>query len=413
MTVLPPGWTETTLEGIQADIPNAITGGPFGSKLGCSDYRKAGVPVIRGSNVGTGERRFYPENFVFVSDEHADKLSAHLAHPGDIILTQRGTLTQVGLVPGDTQWSRFVLSQSQMKLTCNPARADPEYIYYWLLTPEIRDYVNRHTIAAGVPHTNLRIMRDTPVRLPPLAQQRAIAKVLGCIDARANLANTMDDALDRLVRLLFRQQFLHDPNADPSAVPDGQPLPKVADFLNGSAFHSSDFCPPDEGRPIIKIGELKQGIGYHTRYANKPRRPGRPIDDGDILLSWSGTPQTSIGTFLWFGGPAWLNQHIFKIIPKAPHWRAFTYCLLRDLEPHLIELARGRQTTGLGHFTRKDMATVKVPAPSDTAVADFEQLVAPAFARIAANRLLVRNLRQIRETLLVGLTGGDLPIPDL
>ena len=438
MTPLPPGWTICTIDDVKARAPYAIAGGPFGSDLGRADYVESGVPVIRGGNLGAGERRFYTDDLVFIDEAKADALARHTARPGDVVVTQRGTLEQVGLVPAGTPWRRFILSQSQMKITCDPDRADPEYIYYWLLTPEIRDYVARHTIAAGVPHTNLAILRATPVRLPPLAQQRAIARALGHIDARAALADAMNDELDRLVRLVFRAWFFeHDPTSSrargerhasttaeeaalfPATLEPGPvaplpagwqaaPLTRCASFQNGTAFSGADFCAAGRGLPVIKIGEIKRGITDQTRYADDP--PGaRAIDSGDILMSWSGNPHTSIGTFLWHGGPAWLNQHIFKVVPPAPRWRAFTYCLLRELQPRFVQLARSRQTTGLGHVSQKDMHTIVVPRPPDALAEAFERRTAPAFARIAAHGQMLRTLARARATLLVKLTTGELP----
>ena len=443
MSALPPGWVACTLDDIKALAPYAIAGGPFGSDLVRADYVADGVPVIRGGNLGAGERRFYTDDLVFISEAKANQLARHTARPGDVVVTQRGTLEQVGLVPQGTPWRRFILSQSQMKITCNPSRADPEYIYYWLLTPEVRDYVARHTITAGVPHTNLAILRATPVRLPPLDQQRAIARALGRIDARAALAEAINHELDRLARLVFRTWFFqHDPtdslargerhastSADEAALfpaarepspagplPSGWralPLTECATYQNGTAFSGEDFGPDGLGRPVIKIAEIKRGVTDQTRFALDP--PGaRAIDDGDILMSWSGNPHTSIGTFLWSGGPAWLNQHIFKVIPPAPRWRAFTYCLLRELQPRFVELARSRQTTGLGHVSQKDMQTILVPRPPDALAEAFERRTAPIFARIAANGALLPILARARAALLVKLTSGELadtPLP--
>ena len=444
MTVLPPDWVTCTLDDIKAPGPHAIAGGPFGSDLGRADYvphmpDAPAVPVIRGSNLGAGEARFYTDDLVFIAADKAAQLARHTALPGDVVVTQRGTLEQVGMVPAGTPWPRFILSQSQMKITVDPARADPEYIYYWLLTPEIRDHVERHTIAAGVPHTNLTLFRQTPVRLPPLRQQRAIARALGVLDARVALAQAMNDALDRLVRLLFRTWFIEHAPTDSRArgelhastgfteaalfpatreapgpigpLPTGWravPLTTCANFQNGTPFTGGDFCLRGHGKPVIKIGEIKRGITDQTRWAEDP--PGaRAIDDGDLLMSWSGNPHTSIGTFIWHGGPAWLNQHIFNVVPPAPRWRAFTYCLLRELQPRFVQLARSRQTTGLGHVSQKDMKTLIVPRPGDALAEAFERRTAPAFARIAAHGQLQRTLARAREALLVKLTTGELP----
>lgn len=439
---LPPGWRTCVLDDLKADIANAIVGGPFGSELVRSDYTETGVPIIRGTNLGTGERRFYTDDFVFVSEAKADALTRHAAYPGDVIVTQRGTLGQVGLVPAGTQWSRFILSQSQMKLTLDPTKADPEFIYYWLLTPESRDYTERHAITTGVPHTNLAILRQTPVRLPPPDQQRSIASTLGTLDARIETCESMNADLDRLACLLFRTWFrdftptyarrdntLHESTdlAESALFPDDveasqigriprgwvpTPVANLASFNNGTAFDQDDLCPSTHlgSKPIIKIGEIKRGLSDQTQYTRNPRR-SRPIDSGDLLMSWSGNPQTSIGTFLWHGGPAWLNQHIFKVDPPAAHWKSFMYCLLRELQPKFVEFARSKQTTGLGHVTQADLKTLLVARPPDTLVQAFDRRVAPIFAKISANGAMLRDLGKTREHLLVSLTRGTVPAP--
>jgi len=88
-----------------------VAGGPFGSSLGRKDYVDEGVPVIRGAQLSSG-RRFSMDNLVFVGPEKADRHANNLALAGDVIVTQRGTLGQVGLVPEASGHERFLLSQS-------------------------------------------------------------------------------------------------------------------------------------------------------------------------------------------------------------------------------------------------------------------------------------------------------------
>src|SRR5262249_45703662 len=52
--LIPDGWEITTVRGLASSERNAVTGGPFGSKLGRKDYVDDGIPVIRGTNLRVG-----------------------------------------------------------------------------------------------------------------------------------------------------------------------------------------------------------------------------------------------------------------------------------------------------------------------------------------------------------------------
>ena len=181
------------IEDIAACERNALVGGPFGSNLVSRDYVDFGVPVIRGQNLGLG--RWVTGEFAYVGEQKALKLSANWARPGDIVFTQRGTLGQVAVVP-EGPFDRYVISQSQMKLTVDPSKADPLFVYYAFTTNQMQEYVLNHSITTGVPHTNLGILRQTPIPLPPLPEQSAIAHILGTLDDKIELNRRMNETLE-------------------------------------------------------------------------------------------------------------------------------------------------------------------------------------------------------------------------
>lgn len=117
-------WSHVKVEAIKANVRYSLVGGPFGSELTTRDYVEEGVPVIRGTNL-PDERSFNDDNFVFVREEKADQLIANNACPGDVIFTQRGTLGQVGVIPIESRFPRYLISQSQMKLKVNRNRSFP------------------------------------------------------------------------------------------------------------------------------------------------------------------------------------------------------------------------------------------------------------------------------------------------
>ena len=203
-----PGWAEVRLDAIKAPGQYSFVGGPFGSDLTSRDYVSApGVPVIRGTNLGGSESRFIDDGFVYVTERKAGSLHRNIAFPGDLVFTQRGTLGQVAIVPDDCRFPRYVISQSQMKLTVDPSKADRRFVYYAFRFPQSQARLLSRTQATGVPHINLGILKDFVISLPRLSEQRRIADILDKADAvRSKWKQAAAYSLD-LPLAIFRDRF--------------------------------------------------------------------------------------------------------------------------------------------------------------------------------------------------------------
>jgi type I restriction enzyme S subunit len=267
------GWTECTVADIAAPTKNALVGGPFGSNLVQRDYVPSGIPVIRGQNMGFG--RWVSGEFAFVSEEKAQQLAPNTARPGDLIFTQRGTLGQIAIVSTEPH-NRYIISQSQMKLSVDSAKADALFLYYFFTTEEQQDYILRNAIQTGVPHTNLQHLRETPLRLPSLPEQRAIAGVLGALDDKIELNRRMNETLEALAQAEFGR--MKDEGGEVKTVGE------IAE-LNSWTLGTNDELDKIE---YVEISEVSRGnianIQVFQR-GEEPSRARRRLRHGDTVLS--------------------------------------------------------------------------------------------------------------------------------
>ena len=65
-----------------------------------------------------------------------------------------------------------------------------------------------------------------------------------------------------------------------------------------------------QGLPIIRIQNLNDKSASYNRIS-QTYESRYLIHNGDLLFAWA----ASLGTYVWNGGKAWLNQHIFKVEP--------------------------------------------------------------------------------------------------
>src|SRR5690554_5507046 len=193
---------------------------------------------------------------------------------------------------------------------------------------------------------------------------------------------------------------------------DALPLYETAEYVNGAAFKATDFSEDRSGLPIVKIAELKQGVSATTQFTNGTFRERYQIESGDVLYSWSGSPETSLEVFRWFGGKGWLNQHIFKLNFHETHNKHFAFFLLRQIKPLLIRTAQQKQTTGLGHITVADMKRIKIPYPDQRLVSRFSEAVGPIYDRGSEAIQESDLLAQLRDSLLPKLLSGEITLAE-
>ncbi len=133
-------------------------------------------------------------------------------------------------------------------------------------------------------------------------------------------------------------------------------LGDLATYINGYAFKPKDRG--DTGLPIIRIQDLT-GNSYDKGFYNGDDYPSKiEIDNGDVLISWS----ASLGVYLWNGGKALLNQHIFKVEfdKKEIDKDYFIYAVRFSLKK-LRQLTHGAT---MKHIVKKDFENVSIPYPS-------------------------------------------------
>jgi len=200
-------WATQPLGELRAKTKHALVGGPFGSNLVSRDYTDEGIPVIRGCNL-PDDAPFSFDDLVFVSERKADALRPNNAFPGDLIFTQRGTLGQVGIIPKYSPYSRFIISQSQMKLAVHPDKAEARYLYYYFRLPSTVERIQSLAISSRVPHINLNILRKFQVITPPVPIQKRISAVLSAYEELIENNRRRIALLEKLAEEVHREWFV-------------------------------------------------------------------------------------------------------------------------------------------------------------------------------------------------------------
>ncbi|GAA2983344.1 type I restriction enzyme M protein [Microbacterium terrae] len=146
----------------------------------------------------------------------------------------------------------------------------------------------------------------------------------------------------------------------PYKAPHGWEWSRAVDLIhtvNGRAFKPTEWS--SDGLPIIRIQNLNNTKAPFNHFKGEVA-PGHRVEPGDLLISWSGTPGTSFGAFVWDGPPGVLNQHIFKCT-LFEDYRDFICLAINSRLDVLIGDAHGG--VGLQHFTKDKLERLPLPVP--------------------------------------------------
>lgn len=427
-------WRHMTVEQLAAPVPSALSTGPFGSSISSRFFRDTGVPVIRGSNLSEDVGiRLSNKGLAFVSPEKAREYSRSIVRPGDLIFTCWGTIGQIGLIAEDSIYQEYVISNKQMKLTPNADLADSLFLYYAFSEPGMQSEITNQAIGSSVPGFNLGQLRVLRILLPPLAEQQAIARILGALDDKIELNRRMNETLEATARALFQSWFVDfDPvrakaegrppagmdAATAALFPDGfeqsplgliprgwrvGALAEIADITMGQSPPGETYNEAGVGAPFY------QGIRDFT--ARFPSRrvyctaPTRFAEAGDVLFS----VRAPVGSLNVAVERCAIGRGVAALrLKSAP--QGFLLYLLMSNESEWSKFEAGG--TVFGSVSKDDISTLRVLIPDECLVSEFGRLVEPIDARYLSNEMQSRTLAATRDALLPKLLSGEVRVAE-
>lgn len=376
---------------------------------GASVYVEHGTALIRSQNVFNSW--FTKFGLAYISDHIAEKMKGVTVEENDVLLNITGdSVARSCRVPTHVLPAR--VNQHVAIIRTKKDRLDPNYLAHYLVTPRMQATMLSWSGSGGTRKALTKGMIERfEVALPPMEIQKKIATTLSAYNDLIENNRRRITLLEEASRQLYREWFIrfrfpgyeHIPLED--GVPDGWeviPFSELGEFLNGFAFKPHHLG--HEGLPIVKIPELKDGVTNVTPFNFGLEVPEKyHIVDGDLLFSWSGT----LAVNLWSGGPALLNQHLFKVSSKGRVSKAFLMIGLREAIPQFLN-----ETTGatMKHIRRSALDKVCAIVPPEPLLSEFEEIVTSTYKQLLTLHRQINYLRKARDLLIPKLMSGEIAV---
>jgi type I restriction enzyme S subunit len=374
--------------------------------------------------------------------EHlADKVRSKMSKVGDTIITTKGNSTGRTSFVTD-RLPPFVYSPHlSYWRSRDPEKLCGGFLRYWSQGVEFIEQLSGMKASTDMaPYLSLTDQRRLAITLPPLAEQKAIAAVLGALDDKIEVNRRMNATLEAMARALFQSWFVdfnpvrakldgRPPAAfDPATaalfpdslqdselghIPKGWeicPLTDKIELLSGGTPKTSepDYWDGDIPWYSVKDAPAESDVWViqtekHVTKLGIENSAAQILPEGTTIISARGT----VGKLALVGTPMATNQSCYGVRGVEGYADYFTYLALQQATAELQQRTHG---TVFDTITRQTFETLDCIFPPAALTQAFDKNVAPLLAQIRANLHQSRTLASLRDTLLPKLLSGELSI---
>ena len=199
------GWVKMTLGELLSRDGGSIKTGPFGTTLKAAEYSAEGVPLISVGEIGEGAIRVHKKT-PRVSPDVTSRLGQYLLEQDDIVFARKGAVDRSARVKASE--GGYFLGSDGIRLRL-PATVCAEFVGYQITSRRVRAWLRQHAGGTTMPSLNQGTIERIPLVLPPLAEQRRIAGVLGALDDLIEVNRGLIMGLLETVDAEFSREFVH------------------------------------------------------------------------------------------------------------------------------------------------------------------------------------------------------------
>ena len=362
--------------------------------------------------------------------------------PGDVVITKDSEQYDDIGVPALVRDDMDNLVCGYHLAILRPLRAsiDGSYLLYVLQIGSVQHQF--HAYANGVTRFGLRkddILR-VEIPLPPLPEQRAIARVLGALDDRIELNRRMNETLEAMARALFKSWFVDFDPVRAKAEGHDPGLPdRIADLFPDRLV-DSELGEIPEGWEISEIGEEVDAVGGATPSTKEsaywvegklrwaaPKdlaklwspvllETDRKITDAGIKKISSGllpigtvllSSRAPIGYLAIAEVPTAVNQGFIAMVCRGRLPNVYVLFWCHENLDYIKSISGG---STFSEISKKSFRPIPVLVPTKEVLTAYEDAVRPLYNRIVESVKESASLTQIHDILLPRLVSGQLRV---
>lgn len=237
--------------GAVADISRGTS---WGSENERRDAGEGALPVLGIRNV---QARLETDDLLWLHGLTPSAVASSTVQTGDILMVgSNGNPARIGNAVQVNEPGHFLYASLLFGIRPRRDCVDPDYLYQAVVAPAVQTAISDEVQGTtGLSNLKITTLRELPINLPPLNEQRRIAEVLRSADEAIASARSIADQA-RTIWQGLTERLIWDPLEQDAAV--GRPLGAA---LSGSDYGvNASLSNEPVGHAILRMGNLQDGF---------------------------------------------------------------------------------------------------------------------------------------------------------
>lgn len=379
-----------------------------------------GYPLIRTPNIGRG--RLILEGVHRVSEDVYNKRNFRATpQDDDLIFAREAPAGNVAIVKNG---EKVCLGQRTVLIRPNKKLVDPNYLVYYLLTPQQQYKMLGTANGATVAHVNLPIIRNLSIELPTIEKQQQIGQILSSYDDLIENNQKQIKLLEEATQRLYKEWFvdLRFPGYENTPIIDGIPqgwrksyFSEIFSFVRGKSYTSKELSEND-GILMVNLKNIRSFGGY-KRNAEKrftgTYKEEQLLAGGDVVMGVTDMTQERrlvghVALIPSFNEKVTFSMDLIKLIPYSVT-KNYLYCTMQygGYSEQIAPLANG---VNVLHLKPEAMMKMEMLVPNELVMREFDIKFEAIRLKIEALEKQCDLAVQARDRLLPKLMNGELEV---
>lgn len=369
------------------------------------DYRgktpkktSSGIPLVTAKVVKNGTI-LKPNEFIAEEDYEA-WMTRGLPEINDIVLTTEAPLGEVALIKD----ANIALAQRIITLRGNPELVYNPFLKYYFQSSQGQYELDSRASGTTVFGIKASVLRELPVILPPLPEQKAIAEVLSSLDDKIDLLHLQNKNLESMAKTLFRQWFIEEVEEDWD---DGT----LDDLIE---FNPTYRLTKGESAPYLEMKNVSTSTFNPDDWYDRDYTSGMRFQNGDTIIARI-TPclengKTCFVSFLEEKQIGWGSTEYIVMRMKKPYHSFISYLIARDKDYRDYAISSMSGSSGRQRAQANILKNYEIKIPPNEVIEKLNSQLDSFLDKLNYNAVQIRTLEKLRDTLLPKLMSGEATI---